>query len=55
MAAKAAELQMKIRENNSELVDFLQDLNRWEDKIKKEDHHLKTARRLDEKVSLSIC
>lgn len=50
MALKAAEIQMKIRENTSELTDFLSDLNRWEDKIKKEDELLKTARRIDEKV-----
>ena len=47
---KAAKLQMQIRENSSELTDFLQDLTKWEENMKKEDEHLRTSRRIDEKV-----
>ena len=50
MVSKAVEMQQKIKENSDELKDFLRDLNRWEDKIKKEDEYLKTSRRIDEKV-----
>jgi len=47
---KAAKLQMQIRENSSELTDFLQDLTKWEENVKKEDEYLRTSRRIDEKL-----
>ena len=47
---KAAKLQMQIRENSSELTDFLQDLTKWEENMKMEDEYLRTSRRIDEKV-----
>lgn len=47
---KAVEIQRKIKENSNELNDFLQDLTRWEEKIKKEDENLKTSRRIDQNL-----
>lgn len=47
---KTVEMQRKIKENSNELNDFLQDLTRWEGKIKKEDENLKTSRRIDENL-----
>jgi len=49
---KAANIQMQIRQNNNELTDFLQDLNRWEEKIKHDDEELRISRRIDEKVHI---
>lgn len=47
---KAVQLQNQIRENTTELSDFLQDLTRWEGKIKDEDKNLKTERALESKL-----
>ena len=51
---KVAKLQMQIKENSSELTDFLQDLTRWEENIKQEDQELRTSRRIDEQVSFFV-
>ena len=47
---KAAQLQNQVRQNSTELTDFLKDLTRWEEKVKHEDKNLKTARKLEENV-----
>ncbi|XP_019634974.1 PREDICTED: RNA polymerase II-associated protein 3-like [Branchiostoma belcheri] len=39
---KALEIQMQVRQNASEMQDFLKDLDDWEDDIKKKDEQLKT-------------
>jgi len=47
---KAALLQNQIRENSTDLNDFLKDLTRWEKKVKDEDRNLKTERSLESKI-----
>ena len=51
---QAANIQMQIRENTNELTDFLQDLNRWEEKIKHDDEELRISRRIDEQVHFHL-
>lgn len=47
---KAAKLQTQVKENNSDLVDFLNDLTRWEESVKSEDKHLKNERKFKENL-----
>ncbi|CAH1266025.1 RPAP3 [Branchiostoma lanceolatum] len=47
---KALEIQMQVRQNASEMQDFLKDLDSWEDDIKKKDEQLKTQKEGHEPV-----
>ncbi|XP_078595298.1 RNA polymerase II-associated protein 3-like isoform X1 [Branchiostoma floridae x Branchiostoma japonicum] len=47
---KALEIQMQVRQNASEMQDFLKDLDSWEDDIKKKDEALKTQKEGHEPV-----
>jgi len=47
---KAAQLQNQVKQNNTDLTDFLKDLTRWEEQVKDEDNNLKSERRLEEKL-----
>jgi len=49
-ALKALELQQMIKTNNNEYADYLKDLNRWQEEVKKEDQNLQTEKRFEEKL-----
>ncbi len=52
MADQAFLLQKQIRDNAQDLGDFLGDLNRWEQDIKKKDEELKKTNAIEQLVSI---
>ena len=53
-ADKAMQLQFQVRQNASEVNDFLKDLGDWETEIKRKDEQLQKSRVINNQVGWQV-